>query len=510
MSIFSRIENQKKFNSAITAQIKALLPSIDVDLFKSPYTNGDISEIFQSMEQCADILEVREFDDHAHVHNANYCGNQHVCAVCASRVSARRQKMFRYVPEKINGVKYRLSIEEAAKSYKYAYMLTATVKNGPVLKDQLQLLQNSIRNLQRMGQKRKGIRSGGEWGKIEAAIGNVENKRGKGLSEWHSHIHMLVFTDTKLNFKVYDKAIRNKIEGAAKKQFREATTKELLPAALEKLLIVNTEGKPVVDDEGDYTYIPVSKLSKEWYISSGGKIEYDGAGQLTGCGGSSNISCEILDLYPKIPHGMHWKRKQRLNKLTKKIKDLGLNREQSIAYQSEEIFKYSTKFDGSDWRNHAKDFVEVLQSTKNRRLFRTYGAFRTRGDNEGTDYIESDSVVPKATYSVSFDHKTGFFGDLNQEHRTVFNSSNSPDKMKRYLLGETAKLQGEYRKNRNLFLNTRTETAKQFDFPAQALSYFESSLNDMKDEFRLKCRDIWSEYAKFFKKQHLEEIPFLV
>jgi hypothetical protein len=509
MSIFSRIEKQKKFNSAITSQIELLLPSIDVDLFKSPYTNSDVSEIFSNLKNCSDLLEVREYEKKAVIHNANFCNNPHVCAVCASRVSSRRQKMFRYVPDKINGVKYRQSIQEAAACYNYAYMLTATVKNGNVLTDQLQLLQNSIRNLQRMGQKRKNGRSVGEWGKIKAAIGNVENKRGEGLHEWHSHIHLLVFTDEKLNYQVYDNSIRNKIQGDAKRQFRKTTNKELLPAALEKLLLVDNDLKPILDKENDFSYIPVSKLSKEWFLSSGGTIQYDGSGQLIGYGGSCNISCEILDLYPAIKSNMHYKRKQRLNRLIKKIKDLGLNREQSIAYQSEEIFKYSTKFDGADFRNHASDFVEVLVSTKNRRLFRTYGTFRARGDNEGTEYVESEVEPAKAIYSVSFNPKTGFYGDLKDENRKLFSSSESPDKMKRFLLGETARLQGVYRKNRNLFLSEREAIAFKFDNMNDALNFIECKLDDMKEDFRLKCRDIWAEYARFFKKQQNETLPFL-
>ena len=171
-------------------------------------------------------------------------------------------------------------------------MLTATVKNGPVLSDQIQLLQNSVRALQRKGQKRKvegGFkRSIGEWSKVKAAIGNVENKRGKNLNEWHSHIHFLIFTDVQLDYRVYNEELKKEIIAQAKKENRIATKEELLKAATK--IVVHT------DLSGDTVQVPVSKLSEEWFYSSGG---------------STNISCEPLDLFPKINNQMDYTRKRR-------------------------------------------------------------------------------------------------------------------------------------------------------------------------------------------------------
>jgi len=236
--IISGIYKQKSFNTAVTSQISSIIDSLDIDAYKSNYTVSDLLEKFDDLNHCADIIEVREYSNgDRKIHNANFCSNPHVCAVCASRVANRRKQKFSMVPveERKDNLRYRLSIQEAAKRYDYCYMLTATIKSGVDLNTQIDLLQSAVRSFQRMGQKRKKNNSPGEWGKVRAALGNVENKRGSGSGEWHTHVHFLVFSDDKIDYTVYDSDKKKKILETARKEKRQATKEELYPAAIETI-----------------------------------------------------------------------------------------------------------------------------------------------------------------------------------------------------------------------------------------------------------------------------------
>lgn len=141
-------------------------------------------------KNCASYLEFAAYEnpeviDDWKLHNANFCQLPD-CPVCAKRIQKRRIATFRK------------PIERACKKFKFAYMVTLTVKNGSSLWERLDHLISSQKVFRKMGQKgRKG-----EWSKVKAAYSHIEIKRGKDGRLWHPHYHFLVFTNVSLDYRI--------------------------------------------------------------------------------------------------------------------------------------------------------------------------------------------------------------------------------------------------------------------------------------------------------------------
>lgn len=135
-----------------------------------------------------------------YIHRGYYCQMPAVCPVCSRRVGDVRQA--RYAPH------LAAAIDEGL----HPYLLTFTLPSGPVLRDQLAQLRAALRVFQtrwrlpscprrRAAALRRG-RQAGEWQKVRAAGLKIEVKRGEGSGEWHVHAHALVFTRSRLDYRL--------------------------------------------------------------------------------------------------------------------------------------------------------------------------------------------------------------------------------------------------------------------------------------------------------------------
>lgn len=304
----------------------------------------DLSRCLEKAKDCASLLELRAKLDHEtgemsglQVHAGNYCGQHAICPVCAGRVQDRR------------GARFSEAIQAAARAHRRAYLITATIPPRPSWREDLGHLIQSWQNFRRMGQKRVYVRkdgsvkvthSGGEWAKVEAGLAKIEIKRGSESGLPHCHIHALIFTDKPLDFRVWSKEEKQKERGERKALY----------------YVTSPENGELV---------PASKISWEWFKASGGAT-----------------SIEINPITHKEAH-----------------RKAGKTFAESVWLQSREVLKYATKFDSYPERGQEKlfirDYVEIRDATYNRRLFNTYGEFRSvPGDDYTGDLgLEHDPVI---------------------------------------------------------------------------------------------------------------------
>lgn len=294
-------------------------------------TRMDFTRILKKISGCGSVVELRAALDRQTgevgepvVHAANYCGQHTICPYCAGRVQDRR------------GARFREPIELMARTYPYAYMLTATIPPVETWREDLDQLISGWQSFRRMGQirrrkKKDGTvvekRSGGEWGKIRAGLAKVELKRGEGSGLPHCHYHALVFTDEMIDFRLFE---NERIKAAYYAGDPEARPLHTLP-------------------DGRMT----TKINMEWWKATGGR--------------ATNLEVSPI-------------------RYLKKHKAKGLSYSESVFEQSREVLKYATKFDSSPETGaealFARDFVGIRDATYSRRLFSTYGDFRSVGGDD--------------------------------------------------------------------------------------------------------------------------------
>lgn len=390
-------------------------------------TYSDFRERIQAISDCASVIELKEafdtlpdgtFEQKLSVATANYCKNPHICPICADRSQSRRRA--RYDRE----IKRQASLTRSGA--RYAYIMTYTVRDGGSLSERLEHLKESKRRFRTMGQRRNGKRSGGEAAKITAAVSTIEIKRGEGSSLWHPHAHDLVFTDRPIDYQVYDKAARRELKARYGNRIPRG---ELMKIAL---------GTVMLDGET----VPVSKLTREWYIATGGDS----------CG---------LDITPlkHIPDGVSEKVRRKLSAMTF---------EQSIAYQAREVLKYPVKpYD------FANDLLMVVSETYNKRLTATYGEFR---GIPGDDYLDEPGA-DDTSYVMCWENDG--YGDPQPG---TMRAMLAGDEAERQVRIECGKLLGEYRRRRRELLGNRISLG-------ESLS---EALDTAKEFFRRKISSHWS------------------
>lgn len=179
----------------------------------------------------------------------NTCDQYLICPICARKRSD------------VIKAKYYNKIVDLSESYEYKYMVTFTIEAQKSFTEGFKIITESLRRFRRMGQRR-GVNeySNGEAGKIRAAIGCGEAKRGAVSGKWHIHYHFIIMTNKKLRYRLYDKDKKNAIIKHWKSQYNRYPPKsELKKAALSLMRLPSGE------------QMPISKLSKEWYLATGGK-----------------------------------------------------------------------------------------------------------------------------------------------------------------------------------------------------------------------------------------------
>lgn len=359
-------------------------------------TRMDFGRILKKISGCGSVVELRSAMDRSTgeigspvIHAANFCGQHTICPYCAGRVQDRR------------GARFRDSIQEMARTYPYAYMVTATIPPVETWREDLNRLISGWQTFRRMGQKRggrKSKRSRGEWGKVRAGLAKIEIKRGSGSGLPHCHYHALVFTAEPFDYRVWDPK-----EKAKPKE-------ERIPL------------HRIPSDTDPRGWIPASKISLEWFQATDGT--------------ATNFRLDPL-------------------KYRSEDKEAGRSHAESIYEQSREVLKYATKFDSHPAAGtealFARDFIGIRDATYNRRLFITYGDFRKVGGNDfegGGPHISEGPIIWESRW------RGVEYSPLIERSRPLFvNTDKSPAVSAR--LTTLNRLQGQIRRMRSAILKSK-------------------------------------------------------
>lgn len=166
-------------------------------------TANDIKYKIDSLNSCADILQVSVEKKKHTVHSANFCRAHCVCPICASRVQSMRRARFTD------------HIKAASTNYKNAYLVTWTIESRANLAGMVDDMLKFVRRFRKMGQKRitrngEKTHSKGEWSKVKGGLISYEIKKGKRSQKWHVHAHAIVFSNVPLDYRLgYDTVRKN-------------------------------------------------------------------------------------------------------------------------------------------------------------------------------------------------------------------------------------------------------------------------------------------------------------
>jgi hypothetical protein len=363
-------------------------------------TKADFSRILRKMTGCGSVVELRSKMDYGtgevsdpKLHAANFCGQHTICPYCAARMQDRRK------------AKFKDHIKSAARTYRHAYLVTATIPPVPSWREDLNILLDSWKSFRKMGQVRKGraqVRSAGEWGKIKAGISKVELKRGAGSELPHCHIHALFFTNEYFDFRVWNP---------------------------------EEKAKPRAERESLYSNNG-SKISREWNLATDGR--------------ATGINVKKISF--KAPKRA---KTESLNDFRSRAENWSLA--DSIYDQSREVLKYATKFESAPEKGteklFAKDFLDIKSVTYGRRLFQTYGAFYGLGDGNllGSEFPLSEKPI---IYEARW--RTDRYSPLMVRSTAVFpNSDPSPGLSAR--LKVLNRIQGATRRIRSAINNAKRD-----------------------------------------------------
>lgn len=427
---------------ALKKQANTLLSQVDINnpvssiaqnyVSRTGLTRSDITDKIDKIKSCCSVVELSATYtevDHVveqvmSVVNGNFCKQHAVCPVCADRSQNRRRARYN------EPIKEQASLVKEGK--RYAYILTFTIKDGVSLAERLSNLKQSKLEWRKMGQKRKKGFSNGEAKKIKAGLSTIEIKRGSDSGLWHVHAHELIFTDSPLDYQVYDQQIKKELQ----KKFGSKIPKEVLKVAAIETATFNGEE------------VAVSKISKEWLKSTGGE----------------SISIDVEPLQ-HIPKNASYK-KQR--------KCASMSFEQSIAYQAKEVLKYMSK----PSENTPEDMLEIITDTYNKRMVATYGEFR---GVPGNDY-EIENKPDSENYVIVWDKDT-------QDYKKPI-----PGRMQDFQQEETdtrkrvAQMLGQYRRERRNIISSNEDTSSMAERLDQLKSTFKEAVSKVWQFYRNKVR----------------------
>jgi hypothetical protein len=317
-------------------------------------------------------------------------------------------------------------------------MATATIKDGPDLKERIDTLLDGIKRMRKKGQKRAAGRSLGEWSKVRAGVGNVEIKIGSGSGSWHVHCHFLLFTDKPIDIRIKDSPYEVKLK-----------TDTLFPET-----------------------IKVSKFNHEWHDATAGEgINFD-VQPVTFRENVNGRECKTFS--------------------------------DSVQAQAQEVLKYSTLLSTKKKTGvlNTSQYVELIQRRGTRRLFNAIGLLRCDRRNEESFMTITERELRRLEYVDQMDSKEytihsaqwqsgGTYGRFKDCDRAVFGSSDDMNtrfkNLRRQIFqAQTAKYQGEYRKERNAVFKNR--------YIHKINESFELVLNDLRDVFRNKVSSLWEKF----------------
>lgn len=134
---------------------------------------------------CGEYLGFRHYEtiDQVRLHVAHFCTKHLLCPLCAIRRGAKALSV--YLP--------RHELVMASNARLRPFLVTLTVKDGPVLSERFGHLVDSQRELW----KRRHRKRGSVLDDVEAAVWSYEVKRGRGSDLWHPHLHMVALAEVK-------------------------------------------------------------------------------------------------------------------------------------------------------------------------------------------------------------------------------------------------------------------------------------------------------------------------
>ncbi len=406
MSTIKRLNILKERSRTLVNKMKSVNPlrSYDSDYVSTlGLTYTDIDDKLKKIDSCSSIIELKEsfvqvgdtFEQKMSVAAANFCKQHTVCPICADRTQSRRRARF--------SDPIRKQVQKVERGERWAYIVTYTISDGSSLSNRIDQLRDGKKAFRLMGQKRGRERSIGEARRIKAGISTTEIKRGENSKEWHVHCHDLVFTNSPIDYTVYD---QDKKRNLHKRYGRNIPKHELTKIALR-----------TVPFNGEM--VPVSKISEEWYKSTLGE----------------SISIDVSPIQ-HVPKNCNGKKKAKYKKM---------NFEESVLMQSREVLKYITKPSDST----PEDAVQILADTFNKRMVATYGEFRGTAGDDYKDPANSDS----GTWVTCYDSDTGSYGDPQPGKYRDIAESEETTKVR----SEAGKALGNYRRRRRSILNQRKE-----------------------------------------------------
>lgn len=406
------------------------------------YTKRDMQEKLDSIANCASIVEVRKYDLEYSIHNANFCHNPAVCPMCADRVSKRRKVIF---SDPLKKAVRKFGVEKTSSDWKTeypegytgVYMATATIKAGSNLKERIDTLLDSIKNMRKKGQKREGEnRSRGEWAKIRAGLSNVEIKIGSGSNKWHVHAHFLIFTDSPIDIKTKDSPFQISAFGGSK--------------------------------------ITLSKFNYEWFQASGGE--------------GINFDLKPIQFLKNV-HGTECQTfEESVIRQASEVLKYSTVLSEKKGTNILNPFQYIELIQR---RGNRRLFntIGLLRCDK-----RNPDSLITISDREiqRLEYVES---LDKKCYEIfaSKWQNGGTYSELSKQEKAIFsNSDNMKTKWinlrQKAFQAQTAIYQGEYRKQRNHLLKSKIFGLN------ETIEAFETILNEAKDVFRNKVKSLWEKY----------------
>ena len=407
-------------------------------------TYSDLMERADKIFSCSTVVELKEeftgppdnMEQIFQVTAANFCKQHVVCPICSNRSQARRQARFDD-PIKQQAI-------AVMEGNKHAYLFTYTIADGENLKERLNHLKESKRYFRLQGQKRVNGRSCGEAGKIKAAVSTIEIKRGDKSGLWHTHIHELVFTDKPIDYKIYDPEQRRKLY----KKFGDNIPKEeLSKIALRRALFKGER-------------VPVSKISAEWLKATSGD--------------SISLHVDKMHHIPRsktIYYNGQFKKVLVSAKKRKKLSQMSF--EESIAYQAKESLKYITK----PSENNPLDFVEIIDSTYNKRLVSTYGEFRAIPVDDYNDETGENNTFMALWNPVEKTYGNVVAGKIREVIEEIEGHK---------ARSECAILTGQYRRRRKELLSTMTKAG----------NVLSNALDDTKKQYRSRVGSVWALYRQ--------------
>lgn len=237
----------------------------------------DLARYLAALEKCGTEREFSVSQNGAlNITRVNSCNHGKTCKLCNNRAALARKDIIKKAEAGLSSI-----------GADYVYMLTFTQKNVEDIYTAIDTFKTSWR---------KWYKTSATYQHIQGGVKSIEIKRGSGSGLHHVHAHVLVWSDTAIDFSVYDATKKkNIIAEILKKHSRKPEKNELKPAI--KRTTIDADFDIICDKfrtdtsisyyrrqkiseiiipaavrrrySADHNEYPLSAITEEWYRSSG-------------------------------------------------------------------------------------------------------------------------------------------------------------------------------------------------------------------------------------------------